>query len=191
MGRGKTKSQRINGASLQSVIESRMNLSNLAAKMKITRQAINGYLASNKIPIARLQQMSKYLDLTEEEMIGITTLRREHQSGTIISEDQIYRELGMRLRAIRKLAGKSQEELADFTGLSRTSITNTELGRQKVSLFTIYQMADFLEIQPDQLLPLPERISGFHDKEFDKQGWVELLMELMDRVERLESQQDY
>jgi transcriptional regulator with XRE-family HTH domain len=47
----------------------------------------------------------------------------------------------------------SQEEFAKAVGLSRTSITNIERGRQPVSLHTLYSMADILGIEAVDLLP--------------------------------------
>ncbi len=47
----------------------------------------------------------------------------------------------------------SQEAFAKAVGLSRTSITNIERGRQPISLHTLYFMADILGIEPADLLP--------------------------------------
>lgn len=47
----------------------------------------------------------------------------------------------------------SQEAFAKAVGLSRTSITNIERGRQPISLHTLYSMADILSIEPADLLP--------------------------------------
>jgi len=47
----------------------------------------------------------------------------------------------------------SQEAFAKAVGLSRTSITNIERGRQPVSLHTLYFMADILGVGPADLLP--------------------------------------
>jgi transcriptional regulator with XRE-family HTH domain len=47
----------------------------------------------------------------------------------------------------------SQEAFAKAVGLSRTSITNIERGRQPISLHTLYFMADILGVEPADLLP--------------------------------------
>jgi transcriptional regulator with XRE-family HTH domain len=47
----------------------------------------------------------------------------------------------------------SQEAFAKAVGLSRTSITNIERGRQPISLHTLYFMADILGAEPADLLP--------------------------------------
>jgi transcriptional regulator with XRE-family HTH domain len=50
-------------------------------------------------------------------------------------------------------AGLSQERLSDFVGLTRTSITNIEKGRQRVSLDLLFALAEALRIEPHELLP--------------------------------------
>jgi transcriptional regulator with XRE-family HTH domain len=47
----------------------------------------------------------------------------------------------------------SQDAFAKAVGLSRTSITNIERGRQPVSLHTLYSMADILGVEAVDLLP--------------------------------------
>lgn len=53
----------------------------------------------------------------------------------------------------RERARLTQDELARRVGMTRTSITNIESGRQKVQIDTLYQVARTLEISPDALLP--------------------------------------
>jgi len=64
-----------------------------------------------------------------------------------------YRELGDLIRNRRKAIGMSQDALARYVGMSRTSITNIECGRQQVSLHLLYELATFLRIEPSALLP--------------------------------------
>jgi transcriptional regulator with XRE-family HTH domain len=67
--------------------------------------------------------------------------------------DYLYREFGRTLRARRKQAGLSQEDLAQRVGMSRTSITNIEQGRQHVSLGALYELAGAVGARPADLLP--------------------------------------
>jgi transcriptional regulator with XRE-family HTH domain len=46
----------------------------------------------------------------------------------------------------------SQAALGDLVGLSRTSITNIEAGRQNVVAFTVRLLARYLETSADDLL---------------------------------------
>ncbi len=47
----------------------------------------------------------------------------------------------------------TQERLGKLVGLSRTSITNIEKGRQHVSLHQFFRIADALEVTPETVLP--------------------------------------
>ncbi|MBI3805327.1 MAG: helix-turn-helix transcriptional regulator [Nitrospirae bacterium] len=67
--------------------------------------------------------------------------------------DYFYREFGRILRQRRKAAGFTQDEVSARVGLSRTSITNIEQGRQHISLHMLYELADAIGSTPGELLP--------------------------------------
>jgi len=82
---------------------------------------------------------------------------------------QVYRMVGERIRDERKRQNITQDELANEIGLTRTSITNVEKGRQKLLLHTLVQIAAYLGTSPERLLSksdpdapveLPEDLSG-------------------------------
>lgn len=68
--------------------------------------------------------------------------------------DFLYKEFGQRLREAREAAHLSQDAVARRVGLSRTSITNIERGRQHVALHMLYRFASAVGAQPSELLPL-------------------------------------
>lgn len=71
--------------------------------------------------------------------------------------DQLfYRQFGQLLAEVRRKKGISQEFLADELGLSRTSITNIEKGRQPIQLHSLYRIARLLEVELKELLPSPQ-----------------------------------
>jgi len=65
---------------------------------------------------------------------------------------QVYRVVGERIRNERKRQNITQDELATEIGLTRTSITNVEKGRQKILLHTLVQIAAYLGTSPERLL---------------------------------------
>lgn len=71
-------------------------------------------------------------------------------------EKVFYSTFGQMLAEARRKRRVSQEMLADELGLSRTSITNIEKGRQPVQLHTLYIIARLLSIDIKELLPSPE-----------------------------------
>jgi transcriptional regulator with XRE-family HTH domain len=70
----------------------------------------------------------------------------------------IQKAFGQRLKAARKASNIGQEDLANALGLSRTSISNLEQGRQRVFLDQVYLMAERLQVPLADLLPPPHDV---------------------------------
>lgn len=66
--------------------------------------------------------------------------------------DEFYVQVGKRIRDKRG-AAMTQEKLAIHVGLTRTSVTNIEKGKQRLSLHTLIAIAEALKIPPAELLP--------------------------------------
>jgi transcriptional regulator with XRE-family HTH domain len=62
------------------------------------------------------------------------------------------KKFGEHIRALRKGAGLSQEELANVAGLHRTYVGAVERGEKNVSLLNIVQLARALRVTPADLL---------------------------------------
>ncbi len=73
--------------------------------------------------------------------------------GLIVSSKELYIEVGRRIRMARETRNLTQERLAEFISLTRTSITNIERGNQKLLLHTLYDIASTLDVEPYSLLP--------------------------------------
>jgi transcriptional regulator with XRE-family HTH domain len=73
---------------------------------------------------------------------------------------RLYDEFGKRLRAARREARLSQENVAERVGLTRSSIANIELGRQRITLHTLYALAGAVQSRPAALLPEIELLGG-------------------------------
>lgn len=70
--------------------------------------------------------------------------------------DRLYRLVGQRIAAAR--GRMSQTRLAQLVGLSRGSIANIELGRQRAPLHTIWAIATVLKHDPRAFLPDPDHL---------------------------------
>lgn len=57
-----------------------------------------------------------------------------------------------RLRELRDKASLSQEELAERSGVSRTTITDLELGKRKPHPKTRRKLAEALGVEPAELM---------------------------------------
>jgi transcriptional regulator with XRE-family HTH domain len=94
-----------------------------------------------------------------------------------------YRGVGQNVRMKREQLGLTQEALASQVGLTRTSITNIEKGRQQLLLHTLVDIAHALNIEPAFLLP--EVIGGSKErldaklKEYptSQQDWIKATIE--------------
>jgi transcriptional regulator with XRE-family HTH domain len=98
--------------------------------------------------------------------------------------ERLYQEFGLRVRSARKGAGLSQQKLAERVGLSRTSITNIERGRQQVALHMLYRLASAVgknpsELLPDEAVPPEEEAidaTALRGLEQDQREWVQRVL---------------
>ena len=70
-----------------------------------------------------------------------------------MTPDQIYKEVGARIRDARLRLSMSQGDLASRSGFTRTSIVNLEGGKQRIPLHRLFQIASVLNVDPTMLLP--------------------------------------
>jgi transcriptional regulator with XRE-family HTH domain len=74
-----------------------------------------------------------------------------------VSRPTFYKDLGRRIKAERVKKGFTQESVAAAVGLSRTSLTNIEGGRQRLLMHTFAEIADALGTEMRELLPKKAR----------------------------------
>ena len=74
--------------------------------------------------------------------------------------DELYRELGRRIRLARERNGEglSQDALAKQLGISRASVVNIEAGRQRAPLHLLWQIAQLLGTDLTSLIPRNEEL---------------------------------
>lgn len=68
-------------------------------------------------------------------------------------QGKFYEELGKRVAAAREKRDLSQQKLAELLGLSRTSVTNIEKGRQPVDVHVLVGIANTLGVGILKLIP--------------------------------------
>ena len=78
-------------------------------------------------------------------------------------------EIGKRISVLRKLKGLSQEDLADSVDLSRTTITQIELGNRKLSVLELKRISDLLAISIDKLLANNYKTPEFEEEIIDNE----------------------
>lgn len=78
----------------------------------------------------------------------------------VVSDPQsFYADVGIRVRRAREDRGLTQETVASQVGLTRTSMTNIEKGRQRVALHTLVDIAQVLGVSFTALIPDEELLS--------------------------------
>jgi len=88
------------------------------------------------------------------EIIHMRRQSPNPKSDAAFATRQFYKDVGSLIREARKKAKDiSQESLATSVGLTRTSLTNIEKGRQKVLLHTFVEIAAAIGADPVDLLP--------------------------------------
>lgn len=70
-----------------------------------------------------------------------------------VAPSSIYSRIGHLVRAARRQAGLTQDALAERLGLTRTSITNIESGRQRFQVHVLFMLAEALNVSPNAFLP--------------------------------------
>ena len=99
-------------------------------------------------------------------------------------------EIGIKLKALRKSKGLSQQDVADRFGVSRTTISNYEIGRRKPTIGELQNYAAFYGVgleyfgvantTKDELLELVARAKKvFEDKEIPQEKKEAVYRELM------------
>ena len=70
-----------------------------------------------------------------------------------MNHDLIYPQIGTLIRNRRKKLKLTQDKLAGRLGMSRASVANIEVGRQKILVHHLYALAAILDLAPTDLLP--------------------------------------
>ncbi|ARU60941.1 hypothetical protein CBW65_07480 [Tumebacillus avium] len=75
-------------------------------------------------------------------------------------ETTLYEYIGKKIREARENKSWTQSDLSTKVDLTRTSVTNIELGRQKIQIHVLYNFARALSISPHELLPQLDDLIG-------------------------------
>ena len=75
--------------------------------------------------------------------------------GWTMKASALYKRLGATIKAQRRALGLTQQQLAKQLGISRASLANVETGRQRVLVHQLYELADQLNVNVQELLPEP------------------------------------
>lgn len=72
------------------------------------------------------------------------------------SEQNFYHIIGNNIRAARKMAGKTQVETASVLGVSFQQLQKYELGKNRIPMYHLLNLANFFEISYSDLMETKE-----------------------------------
>lgn len=85
--------------------------------------------------VTRRQRVIKYVTVTKD----------------VVQCEPVYVSFGEIIKGLRLKRGWTQTDLANKVGLSRTSVTNIEIGRQRVLLSDLFDFARALDVTPKSI----------------------------------------
>ena len=88
-----------------------------------------------KKTVERRQRVIKYVTVTKE----------------VVQCEPVYVSFGEIVKAHRLKRGWTQTDLANKVGLSRTSVTNIEIGRQRILLSDLFDFARAFDVSPKSI----------------------------------------
>ena len=80
-------------------------------------------------------------------------------------KDALYRLIGLRIRKLRTGMGMKQEELAELSKVTRTSLSNIEAGKHQPSLHILYSIFQSLKSDVHVNLPTRTEVEEFIESE--------------------------
>jgi transcriptional regulator with XRE-family HTH domain len=101
-------------------------------------------------------------------------------SGTPMTQDEklFFKQLGARIAALRKDQSLTQVQLAEALGLTQQMVASYEVGRRRVPVSLLAQIAETLAVSLDELI-------GKKDIQPAKRGPAPKLQQQIERIQRL------
>jgi DNA-binding XRE family transcriptional regulator len=73
----------------------------------------------------------------------------------MLDEKKLFVLIGERIRQLRRMQSPqmNQERLGKLLGLTRTSITNIERGKQKLTVDTLFKLCEMFSVEVSEIVP--------------------------------------
>jgi DNA-binding XRE family transcriptional regulator len=71
----------------------------------------------------------------------------------VVDQNALYREVGKRVKSLREERGWTQTHLGNSLGLTRVSVYNIEVGKHRMLLNTVYDLALLFRVPVSKVLP--------------------------------------
>lgn len=98
-----------------------------------------------------------------------------------MQQGPFYEAFGANISRLRQMANLTQQQLAEKVGLTRTSITNIEKGRQPVQAHVLVALARALRTTVTELLPHTDDVPAASlpsSLDEEQQHWVKKILDI-------------
>src|SRR5436190_16042498 len=80
----------------------------------------------------------------------------------MLDEKKLSAAIGNRIKQLRRLQTPemNQARLGKILGLTRTSVTNIELGKQKITVDTLFKLCEAFSVEVSELVPKVSEVAA-------------------------------
>ena len=103
----------------------------------------------------------------------------QRMSAMTPEDKEFYTDLGLRIAQARKAQNITQQQMATLLGISQQTVAHYEVGRLRIAVSTLRQLAEVLNFSVDEL------VYGMATKEKGKRGPDSRLQQQIEKVRQL------
>lgn len=96
----------------------------------------------------------------------------------------LYKLIGERIKKMRSDLQLSQEELSQRISITRTSISNIELGRHQAPLHILYEIAKAVNTQIHYLIPADQEVVAYIENTRNTELTIHIRTDLPEHVKK-------
>ncbi len=120
----------------------------MSSILKINRATYSGYEnGCDTIPLIKLNEFCNYLNLSLDFVCGLTN----NSNKSIIKTDIDIKDVGKRMKNIRKLNNHTQAYTSQKINISQSNYSKYELGKVLILTFSLIDFAKFYNVSIDYL----------------------------------------
>ena len=102
------------------------------------------------MPLSKIIKFCNKYKFTIDYVTGLTNKNNHFEPLPILSK----KEMGIKIRKLRKSLGLTQKQLADKCGITQTTLSNYENGKNLITAVTLYTICKTYKISMDKFLSM-------------------------------------
>lgn len=129
----------------------KITASSIAQYLGISNKTLSNYVNGDAyIPLTHLNKLSNLFDVSLDYLLGLSKIQKYDDN--VLLEDLDAKEIGNRLKAIRKECKITQEEVAKLIGVNKSSISRYEHGETLILTVCLYTFCKKYQISSDYIV---------------------------------------